>query len=153
MRTATDVMTEEIGNRDELEGFIAFTPGGRSTQRPQVTLRKTGGLSLNTAAYEKLGSPSAIELLYHPQRRIIALRAADPGSANACFLRKQSRSASFLVSIAAFARWAEIPLESTQRYTPDVRSSVLLIELNQEPADQTEGARSGRRRERQLAGV
>lgn len=44
-------------------------------------------MSLSTAAYEELGTPAAIELLYHPQRRIVAVRAADPGSANACFLR------------------------------------------------------------------
>lgn len=154
MRTATDLETETISNRDPLEGFVAFRRvGGRATGQSLVTVRKTGSISFDSAVFEALGSPGAVELLWHPGRRVIAFRPADVSNADAALVRKPARAKSYLVSIAAFARWAGIELGSTQRYPPEIQSGVLLIDLSQEPADQPETTRSGKRRGRQLAGV
>lgn len=151
----TDVQTETRGiDADPLEGFVPFRRvGGRAAGQSLVTVRKTGSISFDNAVFEALGSASAAQLLWHRQRRVIALRAANPNDPDAALVRKPARSTSYLLAISAFARWAGIELDATQRYTPEIQQGVLLVDLTKEPVKQPEAARSSKRGERQLAGV
>jgi hypothetical protein len=118
-----------------------------------VTLRKGGGLGFGSAVFEALGSPAAVELLWHRQRRVIALRAADPTNPDTCTVTKPGKAQSYLINAGGFLRWAGIELDATWRYAPDIQGHVLLIDLNQEPLERVAGARGGKRRERQPAGA
>lgn len=134
-----------------LEGFVPFRRvGGRAAGQSLVTVRKTSSISFDSAIFEALGSPSAVQLLWHSERRVIALRPADPSDPDASLVRKPARGKAYPVSISAFARWTGIELEATLRHTPEIQQGVVLVDLNQEPVKQSEGARSGKRRERQV---
>lgn len=55
----------------------------RSSDEPRVTLGPRGTFYMNGMAYEAIGSPVAVELMYDRGRRMIGMRAVDPRLRNA----------------------------------------------------------------------
>ncbi len=82
---------------------------------PLVTIQKRGTFSLNRAAYELLGSPEAVELLYDRDERVMGIRAVDPDTRHAYPMRKQPSSYSYLFAGQAFAKYYGIPIGETRR--------------------------------------
>ena len=59
-----------------LEGFDVFDRRAVPRVRePTVTIQKDAMFSLSQAAYEAMGKPVAVELLYNAKARMIALRS------------------------------------------------------------------------------
>src|ERR687891_800357 len=58
-----------------------------STQEPAVTIQKRGALSFNTAAYEALGSPKHVVLLYDRENKLVAIRKASTATPHAYVVR------------------------------------------------------------------
>lgn len=54
---------------------------------PALTLRLDGSVTINAAAYEALGRPNFVELLYARQERTLGLRACGPTVAHARIVR------------------------------------------------------------------
>lgn len=105
----------------------------KKTIRPRVGIQKRGTFSLNTAAYESLGSPGYIKLAFDSARRVIGIKAADPDESGAYGVRKQPNSSSYLFTGAAFANHHGIPLGESRRYWGEVHGDLLVVDLNQEP--------------------
>jgi hypothetical protein len=152
----TVLTASEAETADILAGFELFTRQQwrqrPAQQQPVVTLRRARSLSLNAAAWEALGGAEAVELLYHPERRIIAIRAAAASGADAYVLRKQTRSTSFLIAFGAFAAWWNIPLDATRRYAPDVPQPGLLFIDVGAPMEPPQDAHADTRRPKEPAG-
>jgi hypothetical protein len=100
-----------------------------------VTQQRRGLLTISPAAYEGLGSPVAVELLFNPVRHAMGLRKVDPKAAHAYPLRRQAKAASSYVSAVAFFRRHGIKLDipAAIRRPASLEDGVLVIEL---PADE-----------------
>jgi hypothetical protein len=101
---------------------------------PIITLQKRGNFGINRAAFEAMGRPEAVKLLYDRKQQVIGIRPADdPEARNAYQVRKQPNSDSFLFSGIAFAHRYGIPLGETRRFRSQMRGDVMIVDLKQEP--------------------
>lgn len=118
-----------------LKGFQEFDRRAAPVNAtPLVTLQKRGLMSLNRTAFELIGQPTAVTLLYHPERRLIGLRSTDPNNPRAYPMRRQggreSSGGSFLVAGTAFTVHHQIPTDVARRYVAKLVGDVLMIDLN-----------------------
>lgn len=121
-----------------------------ASKSPFVTLQKRGPLSLNKAAYELLGAPEAVTLLYDREEQLIGLNPADQGNPRAFPLRPQGeRASNFLIAGQAFTQYYGIDTSTARRYGVDLRDGVLIVDLKSENTEVT-GPRA-RSREREPA--
>ena len=114
----------------DYEVYQRVRPPAIST--PAVTVGKRGQLSLNRAAFEALGSPKAVELLYSRRERRIGIRAVDPEAAHAYrphTAPKDHGRGPWVISGAAFMTYFNIQQEQTIRYTASVEGNILSISL------------------------
>jgi hypothetical protein len=111
--------------------FEVFKERGARTRKelPLVTIQKKGVMALNVAAFEALGSPQAVELLYAPKAKTIGIRAADPALPHTYNLRQPKVSQTRLVAAVAFLNHYEIRVEATERYPATMMGDVLAIDL------------------------
>ncbi len=96
---------------------------------PLITIQKKGIFSLNQIAYEALGKPEAVELLYDRDARIIGLRKVDASVQHAYRVRPFGSGATWLVSGTAFTKYYEIDLSVPIRYTARKERDMLVIDL------------------------
>lgn len=115
-------------------GFETFKrQRARAADEPYVTIQKKGVFSLNHAAYETLGSPESVELLYDPDARLIGLRKVDPSVDHAYMLRSVGRGATtWLLSGTAFTKFYGIETEVSRRRLGRLDEDVLVVDLNDE---------------------
>jgi len=120
--------------QDFLEGFELFTRRSTPTvKHPQITIQRRGTFSLNEAAFEALGRPQAVELLYNKARNVIALRGAGTDVKHSYPVRKQPNAHSYLFTGKAFTHFHGIDTDNrAMRYTPQSQGNVLLVDLNEE---------------------
>lgn len=95
---------------------------------PFVTLQKKGPLSLNQAAYEAIGKPAAVELLYDRSNRLIGLRPTEPTNPRAYPVRAQA-ARNYLIAGQAFTKYYDIDTSVARRYEVEVRDGMLVIDL------------------------
>ena len=100
---------------------------------PAVTIQKRGVISLNGAAHELIGSPDTVELLFDPDRQVMALRPADDTSPHAYGVRAGSKKGpgQAMVSATAFTQHYGIDTTATRRWRPFVEDGMLCIDLTQ----------------------
>lgn len=129
-------------SKDEWEIFT-----GRSKpviKHPVVSVQTRGNISFNRLAYESLGEPAAIELLFNSRSNAFALRSADPEQHTSYPVRKQPNSISYLISAQAFCKMYEIGIDRTRRYTAEFVDGMLVVSLTKplsEPADRRKAKR------------
>jgi hypothetical protein len=101
------------------------------SDQPLVTLQKKGIFSLNRAAYDALGSPKAVELLYDRNDRLIGLRKVSPVVPHAYKVRMFGKTGmSWLVSGAAFTNYYGIDVSRPVRRAARVEKDTLVLDLN-----------------------
>lgn len=101
---------------------------------PLITLQKRGNFGVNRAAYEAMGQPEAVKLLYDKDQQVIGIQPTeDPAARNAYTVRKQPNSDSWLFAGVAFAHKYEIPLGETRRWRAKMHGDILTVDLKQEP--------------------
>jgi hypothetical protein len=98
---------------------------------PWVTIQKRGTISLNRSAYEILGSPDAVELLYDADSQIVGLRECDSHDRDAVRVRSPTGKdiGPFVVSAMAYLRFYEIAVEVSRRWPAYVEEGVLCVDL------------------------
>lgn len=102
---------------------------------PSVTIQKRGLISLNRAAYELIGSPEAVELLWDFDRRVIGLRATDLANPDAYPARPQSAQSNrgpILVAGSLFTRYIGLDTTEAKRWVPQVEDGILTLDLKVE---------------------
>lgn len=111
---------------------------------PLVTIQKRGTIALNRTAVELLGSPEAVELLYDRASQIMGFRAASSRSPNGYLVRKQPKSASYVVAGQSFTSFHGINTDVSRQYRPAVYGEGIIgIDLK---SGGTDVVGSGRRR-------
>jgi len=101
----------------------------RSPKQPLITIQRRGTLSLNQAAYQLLGEPNFVELLYDEDEQIIGLRATNDKDPDAYPVHKQKESLTYLIAGMAFLNYLGIPFNEARRYVPKMIDDVVAIDL------------------------
>jgi hypothetical protein len=83
---------------------------------PMFTLQTRGLVSLNHAAFQALGEPMAVALLYDADEGIVGMRKVPKTHQNAYAVRKQARSQSYLVGAQAFTAYYKISTQRARRF-------------------------------------
>ena len=99
---------------------------------PRVAIQKRGTISLNRSAFEALGSPAAVELLFDKGEQVVGIRPVPPDVRHSYPLRKQPSSFSYLIAGQAFCNYYGIPTGETRRYAATTIDDVLAIDLKQD---------------------
>ena len=108
---------------------------------PQVTITARSVMALNLAAYEALGSPSAVEYLFDRELNMIGIRPADPNASNAYRVKKSGHT--YRASALAFTTHYSIDTPEGRRRAATVQDGVLCIDLNQ-PGQKITSNRTGK---------
>lgn len=83
-------------------------PNGKRREMARVTLGPNRALVLNGHAYNAMGEPRAVEMMFDANRNMIGLRPCDPHKKNA-FVFKQSKQGKHVqLSIGAFLTHLDI---------------------------------------------
>jgi hypothetical protein len=105
--------------------------GAPVIDKPLVTIQKSGSLGLNRAAYQALGEPSLVVLMFNREEQLIGIRVADQDTEHAYPLRKQQQSESYLIAGRAFVGHYNIEHESARRYQAEIQGDILAVNLKQ----------------------
>jgi len=103
-----------------------------STQEPAVTIQKRGALSLNTAAFEALGSPKHVVLRYDRENELIGIQRASGATPHAYIVRGVGNNrATHVVSGKAFLSYYGIQRDVATRRIGTMQNDMLVIDLKQ----------------------
>ncbi len=111
-----------------------------ASQSPFVTLQRRGPISLNQAAFEELGKPEAVELLYAREERVIGLKPTSLKQPYAFPVRPQGsrgRAGNYTVAGQAFTKNYGIDTSVARRYAAEMQDGTLLIDLKTGGVDAT----------------
>lgn len=115
--------------------FETFTRQRRAGQA-FVTIQKKGVISLNRAAFETLGSPEVVELLFDPDAHLVALRRVDSSVEHAYQVRAPVENhATWLISGGAFISYYGIDNSKSVRRAARMEGDLLIIDLNDPHVD------------------
>lgn len=120
---------ETVENGVSIEWFNKWRAA--PTEQPTLTIQPRVG-TLNKAAVQALDWPEAVEIGYDPDKRMIAIRGAEPGSPHAAVLRRQRNSSTHEFSCKRFLRFYGIEHETSRRYPAKVSGqseAVLLVDI------------------------
>lgn len=107
------------------------------TAQPLVTIQKRGTMSFNRAAFEALGGPEAVELLFDRQERVVGFRPVGADVPHAYRPRKQGHTYNYLVAGQAFTQHYGIETDTARRYPAAMLDGVLVVDLKQPGTDAT----------------
>jgi hypothetical protein len=115
--------------------FEVFEKGSAPVSTvPAATVQKRGLISLNRAAFELIGSPEAVLLLWDAERRVIGIQATQVSSPNAYPARPQSKDSSrgpVLIAGNLFTRYIGLDTTEAHRWQPRLEDDILCIDLNE----------------------
>ncbi len=109
---------------------------GRSAPPPEggpiVSIRKRGTLGLNEAAYQALGRPDAVKIVYGTEERVVGFMPASIASLTAYPVKVHANGTSYEVAGTKFCRFYGIPIdEPSRRYAAFLEGKALLIRVEQ----------------------
>ena len=104
--------------------------------KPYVTLQRRGAISINRAAFDALGKPAAVKLLYDRNKRVMGLRPTEPGMEGAYPVRTQASSNWLIAGTAFVAHWG-IDTTVAKRYEAEMAGDVLVVDLTREGVEVT----------------
>ena len=120
---------------------------GPHAGQPGVTIHRKGTVALNRPAYEQLGKPDAVELLYDLDERVIGFRPVDPAVPHAYPIRPQRGRQStvaptYVINAATFIEYIGYQSEVAQRFSPTTADGAMLVQLNEGRASPRRGGRA-----------
>lgn len=113
-----------------------------------ASMNKEGEILVNAHAYDEMGCPEAVVLLFEPDTDTIGLKPASRLTPNAFNLTPKGRSGHRRIWATAFAKRNDIRLDTTVRFrTPAVEDGIFVLSLrNIQPIKRT----SAKQRQRRL---
>lgn len=120
-------------------GFEVFDKRASGVSKhPYVTVQRKGPFSFNQAAFELMGSPEAVELLYDRDTERVGFRPVAPDRPQAFPVRAQgANSVTHVVAGQSFARYYELDTSVARRYAPTMEDGVLVLDLRGDSVDVT----------------
>jgi hypothetical protein len=128
-----------------MTGFEVFKKRGTPViKEPTVTVQKNGSIALNRPAYGALGEPTAIELLFDREERIIGMRGVSRKTGHSYPVRNtESNPGQYLISGVAFTKYYEIKTDVSRRYPAHVNEDGILCVDLKGPVTEITGNRNG----------
>ena len=120
---------------DEFEVFDKYH--SRSVKELFVTIQRRGNFSLNRAAFQALGGPQSVEILFNRAKRLIGFRPTDPDNGRAVPVRKQSNADSYMIAGLTFTKEYDIDTTVARRYAAKMQENMLVVDLNSPSTDAT----------------
>lgn len=116
-------------------GFTVYEKGSAPVPTtPSVTIQRRGMLSINRAAFEGLGKPEGVELLWDAERKAIAMRPAPLTNQNAYPVRPQGQNNAergpWLVAGTLFTQFIGLDTSEAFRWTPTFEDGMLIIDVS-----------------------
>jgi hypothetical protein len=120
-------------------GFEIFNKRAAGlSKHPYVTMQRKGPFSFNQAAFELMGSPEAVELLYDKDTERVAFRPTAPDRPQAFPVRAQGKnSVTHIVAGQSFARHYELDTSVARRYAPVMEDGMLILDLRGDSVEVT----------------
>jgi hypothetical protein len=120
-------------------GFEVYDKRRASVSKhPYVTMQRRGPFSFNRAAYELMGSPEAIELLYDRDEERIGFRPASPDRPQAFPVRAQGKnSVTHIVAGQSFANHYGLDVSVARRYPVRMEDEILVLDLRGDSVEAT----------------
>lgn len=120
-------------------GFEVFDKrAAGASKHPYVTMQRKGPFSFNQAAFELMGKPEAVELLYDRDTERVAFRPVAPGRPRAFPVRAQGKnSITYMVAGQSFAKHYELDTSVARRYAPEWEDDILVLDLRGDSVDVT----------------
>lgn len=101
-----------------------------SESRPQITIQRRGTLAINSAAFEALSSPAAVELMFDADRQIVGLRASAATAVNAYPVQGLGKPPHrYLIAGAAFTKYHGIATDIGRSWYANLQDAILCIDL------------------------
>jgi hypothetical protein len=109
-----------------------------ASKHPYVTMQRRGPFSFNRAAYELMGSPEAIELLYDRDEERIGFRPASPDRPQAFPVRAQGKnSVTHIVAGQSFTNHYGLDTSVARRYPVRMEDKILVLDLRGDSVEVT----------------
>jgi hypothetical protein len=102
------------------------------TRKPRVTLQAAGTFSMNEAAYDALGRPEHVEMLYNEKKKLVGFRATGEESAHSYPIKPQVNARTFQTGGRAFCSAFGIDTGTARRFAAKLQDDVLVIDLKDE---------------------
>ena len=99
---------------------------------PHVTLSAKGVILMNMIAFDKMGGPASVTLLYDPASSVIGLKPTEPTAANAFPVKGKDNFRTRVIHAKPFVRHFNIETDRTIAFlTPEIdRDGVMLLDLS-----------------------
>ena len=98
-------------------------------RRPNVTIQARGIISINQSAYERMGRPSFVDLMYDVDTKRVGIVGTDDEQEGHRVRVADQKGASAIVSGTAFTNYYDIPNKKTLRWEPEFEGRMLIIDL------------------------
>ncbi len=127
------------GSGEATLGFEVFDKrASTSSKIPMVTIQMRGHFSLNKAAYDAMGQPDHVELLYDRQEKLIGFRPTEASNPRAYPVKPQgTRSTGRQVAGQAFAKYYDLDVSTARRYSVEMKDGILVLDLKNESTEVT----------------
>ena len=112
-------------------------------KEPLVTFQARGSFGINEAAWEALGCPSEVEILYDPEERIVGFRQAEEASPHGYPVHKQTNGRTYHFGGVGFTKYYGIETGRSRRFAMRDFDGVYGIDLKEEPVS-TRKAKEGK---------
>jgi hypothetical protein len=114
-----------------MPNWETFTKRGSTTAtEATLTIHKAGALAMSRPAFDFLGGPEWVELLYDPDEKVMGIRGVPEGTPHAYPVRHtETNAGQWLVSGLAFTKYYGIDTSVTRRYRAYVDGDVLCVDL------------------------
>ncbi len=105
---------------------------------PIVSIRTRGTLGINKAAYEALGRPRAVKLLWDAEDRAVGFRPSHENSPKAYTVSEtKPNSGNYEVAGTKFFKHYDIPCDRSRRYAAEMDDGDLVFYLDRDEKQPT----------------
>ena len=104
--------------------------GSRGVAERRVSLNTRGVFTLNQIAFDEIGNPVAVEMLYDREARLIGLKPSTLEVEYAVKVRQQGKNKSYLIGAKSFCQYYKLDVTDTIRFTDiDLEDGMLVLDL------------------------
>lgn len=126
--------------KPNFEVYQRYSSQAATDLGPWISISKAGDLGLSQSAFELLGRPNRVELMFAQSTRMIGLRACDDADRNGyAITRPGYKKTAVRVGARAFCRHYGIDISQSRRYAAELMEDILAIDLRSNPAPATKG--------------
>ena len=97
---------------------------------PRVAINTSGHISFNSTAFQGLGNPKAVILLFDKASQAVGLKPRSDKVRHAYPVRRPYNSESYIIRAKAFLKYYDIDASRTLAFKPQVEDGVLIFELS-----------------------